>query len=104
MRVGVAGQGAFGQKHLEAMANIPGIEVITLTGGNQAATEEVAKKFKVPHWTGDLAESLKQPGLEAMILATPTGMHAKQGEQCMRDRKSTRLNSSHVANSYAVFC
>jgi len=79
MKVGVAGQGAFGVKHLEAMAAIPGIEVITLTGGNQAATEEVAKKFKIPHWTGDLGESLKQPGLEAMILATPTGMHAKQG-------------------------
>jgi 2-hydroxy-4-carboxymuconate semialdehyde hemiacetal dehydrogenase len=84
MKVGVAGQGAFGVKHLEALANIPGIEVVTLAGGNPAATEEVAKRFKIPHWTGDLTESLKQPGLEAMILATPTGMHAKQGEQCMR--------------------
>jgi hypothetical protein len=55
MKVGVAGQGAFGQKHLEGIAKIPGIEVITLTGGNQTATEEVARKFKIPHWTGDLA-------------------------------------------------
>ena len=91
MKVGVAGQGAFGVKHLEALANIPGIEVITLTGGNQAATAEVAKKFKIPHWTGDLGESLKQPGLEAMILATPTGMHAKQGEQCMRAGKHVQI-------------
>src|SRR5271169_6109965 len=91
MKVGVAGQGAFGQKHLEAIAKIPGIEVITLTGGNQAATEEVAKKFNIPHWTGDLAESLKQPGLEAMILATPTQMHAKQGEQCMRAGKHVQI-------------
>ena len=100
MRVGVAGQGAFGQKHLEAMANIPGIEVITLTGGNQAATEGVAKKFKVPHWTGDLAESLKQAGLEAMILATPTGMHAKQGEQCMRAGKHVQIEIP-IADSLA---
>ncbi len=91
MKVGVAGQGAFGQKHLEGIAKIPGIEVITLTGGNQAATEEVAKKFKIPHWTGDLADSLKQPGLEAMILATPTQMHAKQGEQCMRAGKHVQI-------------
>ena len=81
MKVGVAGQGAFGVKHIEAMKNIPGIDVITLTGGNQTATEEVAKKFGIPHWTGDLGESLKQPDLEAMILATPTQMHAKQAEQ-----------------------
>src|SRR5580693_5518829 len=91
MKVGVAGQGAFGQKHLEGIAKIPGIEVITLTGGNQSATEEVAKKFKIPHWTGDLADSLKQPGLEAMILATPTQMHAKQGEQCMRAGKHVQI-------------
>jgi 2-hydroxy-4-carboxymuconate semialdehyde hemiacetal dehydrogenase len=91
MKVGVAGQGAFGQKHLEGIAKIPGIEVITLTGGNPAATEEVANKFKIPHWTSDLAESLKQPGLEAMILATPTQMHAKQGEQVMRAGKHVQI-------------
>src|SRR5690606_41554797 len=27
-----------------------------------------------------------------------------QGVECQLDRKSTRLNSSHVKNSYAVFC
>src|SRR5712691_11923372 len=91
MRVGVAGQGSSVQNHLEAMANIPGIEVVTLTGGNQAATEEVAKKFKIPHFTGDLGESLKQPGLEAMILATPTQVHATQAEQVMRAGKHVQV-------------
>ena len=91
MKVGVAGQGAFGVKHIEAIANIPGVEVITLTGGNQVTTAEVAKKFKIPHFTGDLAESLKQPGLEAMILATPTGLHAQQGEMCMRAGKHVQI-------------
>src|SRR6202142_3038485 len=91
MKVGVAGQGAFGVKHIEAIQNIPGIEIITLTGGNQAATEEVAKKFNIPHWTGDLGETLKQPGLEAMILATPTQMHARQGELCMRAGKHVQI-------------
>src|SRR5579872_5876032 len=100
MKIGLAGQGAFGVKHLEACAKIPGIEVITLTGGNQAATEEVAKKFKIPHFTSDLAESLKQPGLEAMILATPTQMHAKQGEQCMRAGKHVHIEIP-IADSLA---
>ena len=91
MKVGLAGQGAFGIKHLEAIAKIPGIEVITITGGNQAATEEVAQKFGIPHYTGDLAESLKQPGLEAMLLATPTQMHASQAIQCMRAGKHVMI-------------
>ncbi|MEP7352728.1 MAG: Gfo/Idh/MocA family oxidoreductase [Acidobacteriota bacterium] len=91
MKVGLAGQGAFGVKHLDGIRNIPGIEVITITGGNQEATAEVAKKFNIPHYTGDLAESLKQPGLEAMILATPTQMHADQGEQVMRAGKHVQI-------------
>jgi 2-hydroxy-4-carboxymuconate semialdehyde hemiacetal dehydrogenase len=91
MKIGVAGQGAFGVKHLEAIAEIDGIEVITLAGGNPAGTEEVANKFGIPHWTLDLAESLKQPGLEAVILATPTQMHADQAEQCMRAGKHVQI-------------
>ena len=91
MKVGVAGQGAFGVKHIEAIQNIPGIEIITLSGGNQAATEEVAKKFGIPHWTGDLGESLKQPGLEAVILATPTQMHADQAVQCLQAGKHVQV-------------
>ncbi len=91
MKVGIAGQGAFGIKHIEAIGNIPDVEIITLTGGNPAATEEVAKRFKIPHYTGDLAESLKQPGLDAMILATPTQMHAAQTVQCMRAGKHVQV-------------
>jgi 2-hydroxy-4-carboxymuconate semialdehyde hemiacetal dehydrogenase len=91
MKVGVAGQGAFGVKHIEAIQNIPGIEIITLSGGNQAATKEVAEKFKIPHYTGDLGESLKQPGLEAVILATPTQMHADQAVQCLKAGKHVQV-------------
>jgi 2-hydroxy-4-carboxymuconate semialdehyde hemiacetal dehydrogenase len=100
MKVGVAGQGAFGVKHVEAMANIPGVEVITLAGGNPAGTEEVAKRFKIPHWTTDIAESLKQSGLEAMVLASPTPLHAKQGEQCMRAGKHVQIEIP-IADSLA---
>ena len=91
MKIGLAGQGAFGIKHLEAVANIPGIEVITLTGGNQQTTAEVAAKFNIPHYTGDIGESLKQPGLEAMLLATPTQMHADQAIQTMRAGKHVMI-------------
>jgi 2-hydroxy-4-carboxymuconate semialdehyde hemiacetal dehydrogenase len=83
MKIVMAGQGAFGQKHLDAIKNIPGIEVVSLAGGSPASTEEVAKKYGIPHWTTDLGESLKQPGVEAVILTTPTQLHAKQAVQCM---------------------
>ncbi len=83
MKVLMAGQGAFGQKHLDALKNIPGIEVATLVGGSPDSTKEVAAKYGIPHWTTDLAEGLAQPGVEAALLATPTQMHAAQALQCM---------------------
>src|ERR1700684_1908817 len=91
MKICVAGQGAFGVKHLEAIANIDGIEVVSLAGGNPAGTEEIAQRFRIPHWTTDLAESLAQPGVEAAILTTPTQMHADQAEQCMRAGKHVMI-------------
>jgi 2-hydroxy-4-carboxymuconate semialdehyde hemiacetal dehydrogenase len=91
MRVCLAGHGAFGIKHLEAMAKIPGIEVISLAGSNEESAREVAQQWKIPHWTADLAESLAQPGLDAVILTTPTQMHAAQGEQCMRAGKHVMI-------------
>jgi 2-hydroxy-4-carboxymuconate semialdehyde hemiacetal dehydrogenase len=87
MKVCLAGQGAFGIKHLEAMARIPGIEVTTLAGGSADSTREVAEKFKIPHWSTDLGECLAQPGIEAAILTTPTQMHAKQAVQCLEAGK-----------------
>ena len=87
MKIGLAGQGAFGTQHIKAIQNIPDIEVISLTGGRPAGTEAFAKQWNIPHWTGDLAETLKQPGLEAVIIASPTQVHARQAEQVMRAGK-----------------
>jgi 2-hydroxy-4-carboxymuconate semialdehyde hemiacetal dehydrogenase len=91
MKVCLAGQGAFGVKHLEAMAKIPDIQVVSLAGSTTEAAGEVARQWKIPHWTGDLAESLAQPGLDAVILSTPTQLHAAQGEQCMRAGKHVMI-------------
>ena len=64
MKVVMAGQGAFGQRHLEGLKNIPDVEVVSLAGGRPETTKQVAEKFGIPHWTTDLAESLKIPGVE----------------------------------------
>jgi len=91
MKIALAGQGAFGVKHLEAISRIDGVQVASLAGGNSEQTAEVARKFNIPHWTCDLAESLAQPGIEAVILATPTQIHASQAEQCMRAGKHVMI-------------
>ncbi len=91
MKICVAGEGAFGQKHLDALKAIDGVEVISLAGGTPEV-EAVAKKYNVPHWSSaGLSESLELPGLDAVILTTPTPMHARQGIECMRAGKHVMI-------------
>jgi len=87
VKIIVAGEGAFGTKHLEALQKIEGVQVASLAGGNAQETAAVAKKFNIPHSTTDLAASLAVPGVEGAILATPTHLHARHAEQCMRAGK-----------------
>jgi 2-hydroxy-4-carboxymuconate semialdehyde hemiacetal dehydrogenase len=100
MKICMAGQGAFGIKHIEAIQKIDGIEVVTLAGGSPDTTKEVAEKFRIPHWSTNLEECLARPGVEAVILATPTQMHAKQGLQAMRAGKHVQIEIP-IADSLA---
>jgi len=87
MRVCLAGTGAFGMKHHSAISAIEGVEVTSLVGREFESTEKVAKEYGIPHWTADLAESLARDDVDAVILTTPTQMHAEQAIQCMKAGK-----------------
>ena len=94
MKICVAGQGAFGQKHLDALKRIANVEVTSLVGGNQDATAEIAKKYGIPHHTGDLSEGIKRA--DAVILTTPTKMHFRQGDLFQYQAGAT------ISDCYAV--
>ena len=87
----LAGAGAFGLKHLESIEEIDGVEVISLVGRELDKTKEAAAKYGVGHATTELADALKLPGLDAVILATPTQMHAAQTIQCLDAGKHVQV-------------
>ena len=91
IKVALAGAGAFGLKHLDAIKEIDGVEAVSLVGRELDKTKEAATKYGVGHVTTDLAESLKVPGLNAVILATPTQMHAAQAIQCLKAGKHVQV-------------
>ena len=100
MKVILAGAGAFGIKHLEAMSKIDGIEVASIVSRDLKATAEVAKQWRIPHYTTDLAESLAQSGVEAALLASPTQLHAAQAITCLRAGKHVMIEIP-IADSLA---
>jgi 2-hydroxy-4-carboxymuconate semialdehyde hemiacetal dehydrogenase len=91
IQVALAGAGAFGQKHLDAITLIPDVEVISLIGRELAKTEEVAARYGIPHVTTDLAESLAIEEVGAVILCTPTPMHAAQAVACLEAGKHVQV-------------
>ena len=91
MKVALAGAGAFGVKHLEAIAKIDGVQVVSLVGRTLDATKEVAARFGVGHVTTELAESLARPDVDAVILATPTQIHASQTIACLEAGKHVQV-------------
>jgi 2-hydroxy-4-carboxymuconate semialdehyde hemiacetal dehydrogenase len=87
MKLALAGAGAFGIKHLEALQKIDGIEVVSLVSVDLPGAHETAKRFGIGHVTDDLAAPLARPDVDAVILCTPTQIHAAQAIQCMRAGK-----------------
>ena len=91
MKVALAGAGAFGIKHLEAIQKIDGIEVVSLVSRELGKTKEVAERFGVKHYSTDLADSLAIKEVDAVILCTPTQMHANQAIACLKAGKHVQV-------------
>jgi 2-hydroxy-4-carboxymuconate semialdehyde hemiacetal dehydrogenase len=100
MKIALAGAGAFGQKHLDAIKLIGGIEVASLVGRDLAGTRATAAKYGVPHVTTSLTEALAQPGVSAAILCTPTQLHAAQAIECLQAGKHVQVEIP-LADSWA---
>ena len=91
IKVALAGAGAFGIKHLDGIRNIPDVEVVSLVGRELAKTKEVADKYGIAHVSTDLADSLAIKEVDAVILCTPTQMHAEQSLACLRAGKHVQV-------------
>jgi 2-hydroxy-4-carboxymuconate semialdehyde hemiacetal dehydrogenase len=91
IKVTLAGAGAFGIKHLDGIKNIDGVEVVSLVSRELAKTREVAARYGIGHVTTDLADSLALKEVDAVILCTPTQMHAAQSIACMRAGKHVQV-------------
>ena len=91
IKVALAGAGAFGIKHLDGIKNIDGVEVVSLISRDLEKTKEVADKYGIGHVTTDLADSLALKEVDAVILCTPTQMHAEQTLACLKAGKHVQV-------------
>ena len=105
MRIAVAGAGAFGEKHLDGLKNIDGVEVTSLIGRRLEPTQAVAAKYGIGHATTELSETLARDDVDAVILCTPTQMHAAQALECLDAGKHVQVEiplADSLADAEAV--
>ena len=100
MRIALAGGGAFGQKHLDGLQNIDGVEVVALVGRDLESTQALANEYGIGFVTTDYDAMLARNDIDAVILATPTHMHAKQAIAAMNAGKHVEVEIP-LADSWA---
>ncbi len=91
IKVALAGAGAFGIKHIDGIKNIDGVEVVSLISRDLEKTKETAAKYGIGHVTTKLEDSLALKEVDAVILCTPTQMHAEQTLACLRAGKHVQV-------------
>ena len=91
IKVALAGAGAFGIKHIDGIQNIEGVEVVSVIGRDLEKTKEVAARYGIGHVATDLSQSLALKEVDAVILCTPTQMHAEQTLACLKAGKHVQV-------------
>ena len=91
IKVALAGAGAFGIKHLDGIQKIDGVEVVSLISRDLTKTQEVAQKYGIAHATTNLNDALAMKEVDAVILCTPTQMHAAQALACLDAGKHVQV-------------
>lgn len=105
MKIALAGGGAFGEKHLDGLKNITGVEVTALVGRRLEPTQAMAEKYGVGFATTDYEAMLERDDVDAVILATPTQMHADQAIKAMDAGKHVEVEiplADSLADAEAV--
>jgi len=91
INVALAGAGAFGIKHLDAIKKIEGVKVISVISRELDKTKAVAEQYGIEHVTTNLADSLAIKDVAAVILCTPTHLHAGQTIACLKAGKHVQV-------------
>ena len=105
MRIALAGAGAFGEKHLDGLKLIEGVEIVSIISRTEEQAADVARKYGAKHSSTELEDALARDDVDAVILCTPTQMHAAQAIACMDAGKHVQVEiplADSLADAEAV--
>src|ERR671913_836678 len=98
MKICLAGTGAMGEIHVKALAKIDGVEVVSVAGRTAEGAAEFAKKFNVPFASDNLEAAVDRPGVDAVILTTPSDQHCDQTLMALSKGKHVQVEIPMALN------
>ena len=78
MKICLAGTGAMGEIHVKALAKIDGVEVVSIAARTDESAKAFAEKWNIPFASSNLEACIDRPGVDAVILTTPSDQHHDQ--------------------------
>ena len=78
MKICLAGTGAMGEVHVKALQKLDDVKVVSINSRADAEGSAFAEKWKIPFQSTNLEACIDQPGVDAVILTTPSQLHAEQ--------------------------
>jgi 2-hydroxy-4-carboxymuconate semialdehyde hemiacetal dehydrogenase len=87
----LAGTGAMGEIHMKALQKISGVEVVALASRTAEGGKKFAEQWKIPFHSVDLDACLDRPGVDAVILTTPSDQHADQTVRALAKGKHVQV-------------
>jgi 2-hydroxy-4-carboxymuconate semialdehyde hemiacetal dehydrogenase len=78
MKVCLAGTGAMGVVHMKALHKLDDVQVVAIASRTEPSGRAFAEEWKIPFHSTSLEACIDQPGVDAVILTTPSDQHANQ--------------------------
>src|SRR3954468_10108939 len=78
MKICLAGTGAMGVIHAKALAKIDGVEIVSIASRTEDSGKKFAEEYKIPFTSTSLEACIDRPGVDAVIITTPSDQHHDQ--------------------------
>jgi len=98
MKICLAGTGAMGEIHVKALKKIEGVQVVSVAGRTESGVKEFAGKWNIPFSSTDLETCMDRPGVDAVILTTPSDQHHDQTVLALRKGKHVQVEIPMALN------
>jgi 2-hydroxy-4-carboxymuconate semialdehyde hemiacetal dehydrogenase len=98
MKICLAGTGAMGEIHAKALAKIEGVEIVSVAARTADTAKEFAATWKIPFGTDNLEAAMARPGVDAVILTTPSDQHCDQTLMALKMGKHVQVEIPMALN------